>query len=149
MLRAVLDTNIVVSGTISSSGAPYDVLQAWRQRRFTLVTSPDILLEIQRVFDYPKIRKSYDLEPKTIKAIIARLNKYSVVTAGKVKVSAIDDDPTDNMFLACAKEAEADFIVTGDSHLLDLKSFEGIPIVSPRYFLNTLDERAKNQQEEH
>lgn len=141
MLRAVLDTNIVVSGTISSSGAPYDVLEAWRHRRFVLTTSPPILKEIRRVFEYPRIKNSYDLDAKTVKAIIARLSKYAAVTPGELTVNLVHDDPGDNMFLACAKEAEADFIVTGDAHLLDIKSFEGIPIVSPRYFLKIIEER--------
>ncbi|NIM47522.1 MAG: putative toxin-antitoxin system toxin component, PIN family [Candidatus Aenigmarchaeota archaeon] len=141
MLRAVVDTNIIVSGTISSSGSPYEVLEAWRLRKFTLITSPLITKEVERVFNYPKIKEAYRLDTKTIKAILARLNKYSVLTQGKLKVTEIKEDPPDNMFLACAKEGAADFIVTGDDHLLDLRSFQGIPIVTPRHFLEILKER--------
>lgn len=53
------------------------------------------------------------------------------------RVSAIEDDPDDNHVLACAVTAGADFIVSGDRHLLDLRSFEGIPIRSAREFLET------------
>ncbi len=120
MLRTVLDTNIIASGTISSSGPPYEVLEAWRDRKFTLVSSTIILKEVERVFQYPRIKEPYHLDTKTIKAILARLNKYSVATQGKLKVSEIKDDPTDNIFLACAKEGTADFIVTGDDHLLEI-----------------------------
>ena len=141
MLRAVLDTNIIVSGTISTSGSPYEVLEAWRHRKFVLTISPQILKEVERVFEYPKIKESYGLDTKTIKAILARLNKYSVFTQGKLRVNEIEDDPTDNIFLACAKEGAADFIVTGDDHLLDLGAFQGIPIVTPRHFLEILKER--------
>lgn len=141
MIRAVLDTNIIVSGTISSSGSPYEVLEAWRHRKFTLITSPLILEETERVFEYPKIMKSYNLDTKTIRAIMVRLKRYSVATKGKVKVDEIKDDPTDNVFLACAKEGAAGFVVSGDKHLLKLGFFEGIPIVSPRHFLQILEER--------
>jgi len=141
MLRAVLDTNIIVSGTISSSGPPYEVLEAWRHRKFILTISPEILKEVERVFEYPKIKESYHLDTKTIKAILARLNKYSVITQEKLKVNEIKDDPPDNMFLACAKEGTADFVVTGDDHLLELRGFQGIPIVTPRHFLEILKER--------
>ncbi|MBU1669552.1 MAG: hypothetical protein KKF41_04730 [Actinobacteria bacterium] len=53
----------------------------------------------------------------------------------------IRDDPADNMFLAHASEAQADFLVTGDEHLLGLKSFEGTAIVSPRYLMGILEAR--------
>jgi len=141
MISAVIDTNIIVSGTISSSDPPYEVVEAWRDRQFTLITSPLILKEVERVFKYPKIMKSYNLYSKTIKAIKLRLSKHSVVTKGKLKVNEIKDDPADNMFLACAKEGSADFIVTGDNHLLKLGFFEGIPIASSRHFLQILKER--------
>jgi len=141
MLRAVLDTNIIVSGTISSSGPPYEVLEDWRHRKFILIISPEILKEVVRVFEYPKIKESYHLDTKTIKAILARLNKYSVVTQGKLKVNEIKEDPPDNVFLACAKEGAADFIVSGDGHLLDLRTFQGIRIVTPHHFLEILKER--------
>jgi putative PIN family toxin of toxin-antitoxin system len=141
MLRVVLDTNVIVSGTISSSGPPYEVLEAWRHRKFALTTSPKILREVERVFSYPRIKDPYHLDTKTIKAILARLNKYSVVTQGKLKFNEIKEDPPDNMFLACAKEGAADFIVTGDDHLLDLGAFQGTPIVTPRHFLEILKER--------
>ena len=141
MLRAVLDTNIIVSGTISSSGAPFEALEAWRNRKFMLVTSRPILQEVERVFEYPKIKRSYALDPKSTKAVLAALQKYSVTTPGKRKVNKVENDPSDNMFLACAKEGEADFIVSGDAHLLELKSFEGIPIMTARGFIETIKQR--------
>lgn len=142
MLKAVLDTNVIVSGTISSSGAPFEILEAWRNRKFILVTSPPVLKEIQRVFEYPKIKKSYSLDTKTIANILAVLHKYSLVTPGKLKMDEITTDPSDNMFLVCAKEAEADFVVTGDAHILNLRVFEDTRIVAPRQFLEFIKERA-------
>lgn len=145
MLRAVLDTNIIVSGTISSSGAPFDVLEAWRHRRFDLVTSPAILEEAERVFEYPRIKKAYALDARVIEQVLATLAEYSLVTDGGLTVDEIEDDPADDMFLACAVEGEADFIVTGDSHLLRLKALGGVQIMVARRFLDTLEERTGRQ----
>ncbi len=141
MLEAVLDTNVVVSGTISSSGAPYQVLEAWRNGSFTIVTSPPILEEIRRVFEYPKIKQTYGIDATTTGEILARLAKYSIVVTGRFEVDMIHEDPADNMFLACANEAQADFVVTGDEHLLEVRSFEGTAIVTPRYFIRALETR--------
>lgn len=141
MLRAVLDTNVIVSGTISSTGAPFEVLEAWRHRRFTLVTSPLILKEAERVFEYPRIKKAYSLDAETVDRIVAQFAKYAAVTPGELVVREIKDDPADDMFLACAIEGEADFIVTGDRHLLDVGTYRGVSIMSPRSFLIRLEER--------
>ena len=64
MLKAVIDTNIIISGTISPSGAPYEILEAWRNRKFMLVTSGPILKEVERVFNYPRIKSLNNLKEK-------------------------------------------------------------------------------------
>lgn len=141
MLRVVLDTNVIVSGAISSSGAPFEILKSWQNRKFVFVTSPPILREVERVLAYPKIKRSYSLDPGSTKAILMALRKYSMMTPGKLKVSEIKRDPSDNMFLACAKESKADVIVSGDAHLLDIKSFDGMPIMTAREFIETIKKR--------
>jgi hypothetical protein len=141
MLKAVVDTNIIVSGTISTSGAPFEVLEGWRNHKFMLVTSKLILKEVERVFGYPHIKSLSNLKENEIKAIITVIKEYSIVTPGKAKIDEITADPDDNMFLVCAKEAEADFIVSGDKHLLSLRAFQGIPIMTARQFIETLKQR--------
>lgn len=148
MLRAVPDTNIIVSGTISSSGAPFEVLEGWRHRRFTLVTSPPILKEVERVFEYSRIKKAYGLDAKTIDQILARLVKYSAVIPGELTVTEIKDDPADDLFLACAVEGEADFIVTGDRHLLEVGTYRGVWIKTAQRFLVALKERTAGAEGE-
>ncbi|MDP3014590.1 MAG: putative toxin-antitoxin system toxin component, PIN family [Candidatus Subteraquimicrobiales bacterium] len=140
MLKAVLDTNVIVSGTISSSGAPYEVLEAWRYREFTLIASEKIIEEVERVFEYPRIKNDYNLDSKLINKILVCLKKYSVITSGKLELDVIKDDPTDNMFLSCAEEDGADFIVSGDEHLLNLRIYKGIQIITPQQFLKVLKE---------
>ena len=139
LVRAVLDTNIYVSGTILSRGVPYQVLEAWRQNEFILVTSKAILAEIERVLRYPRIRRRYSVTAQDVARLMDSLRADALVVPGEVEVSRTSDDPDDDdKFLACALEAQAGCIVTGDPHLLSLGSYHGIAILTPREFLERL-----------
>lgn len=63
----------------------------------------------------------------------------ATLTPSELEVAAVEDDPTDNKILACAQEGQVDYVVASDAHLADLRHFKGIPIVSPRRFLEILD----------
>lgn len=141
MIKVCLDTNIIVSGTISKSSAPFEILEAWRGRKFMLVTSKPILREVERVLRYSHIKSVCNLEENEIKEIVSAIKEFSIVTSGKEKIDEIIVDPQDKMFLICAKEAEADFIVSGDKHLLNLRTFQGIPIVIARQFIDIIKQR--------
>lgn len=67
-----------------------------------------------------------------------KMSKIAVITPGKLDIEAIPDDPSDNMVLSCAVEGEADFIISGDHHLTDLRIFQGIKIVDPAAFLKII-----------
>src|SRR3990172_13073125 len=134
MLRVVLDTNVIVSGTIQSRGNPFRIIEAWRQGRFLLVTSNALVEEVRRVLTYPRIQK-YGITPQQIRRVIQTLKRYGVSTEGKLKVSAVPEDPQDNQVLAAAIEGVADYIVSGDEHLKNLKRYQTISIVTPREFI--------------
>jgi putative PIN family toxin of toxin-antitoxin system len=134
MIRACLDTNVLISGLISSTGAPREILSALKRREFTLITSDDILAEIKKVLNYPKIKKNYNLTPEQIKRFVAVLSKYSHKTEGELDLKIVEDDPGDNKFLSCAIEGSADLIVSGDIHLKSLRSYQGIEIITPKDF---------------
>ena len=138
LVRAVLDTNVYVGGTILSRGVPYQLLEAWRQNEFILVTSEAILAEIERVLRYPRIRRRYSVTAQDIARLMDSLRADALVVPGEVEVSRTSDDPDDDKFLACALEAQAECIVTGDPHLLSLGSYHGIAILTPREFLERL-----------
>jgi len=143
MLRAVLDTNVIVSGVITNNGIPFEILRKWENGEFVLVVSKLILEEINKVLHYPKIKKKRHLTEKDIANVLKRLKKYSVKTPAKVKIKAIHEDPTDNHFLAAAIEAEAHCIVSGDRHLKALGSYREIAIISPRKFVEALNDKKK------
>lgn len=138
MIRVCLDTNVIVSGLISPSGAPFEVLEAWRNREFVLLTSDEIITEVSKVLQYPKIKKTFSLTDKDIEQHVLLLSKYSQRTPGELKLEVVTEDPSDNIFLACAVEGSADFIISGDNHLLDIENYQGIQILSPREFMKQL-----------
>lgn len=136
--RAVLDTNVLVSGAILSAGAPAEILTAWRERRFDLVIGPTILSELDRVLHLPKIARRYSLDPQDVQGLLDLLSVRAVVVTERHTVSAVLRDPKDNPILSCAVEGQADCIVTRDRDLLDLGQFRDIPIVSPAAFRRML-----------
>lgn len=131
MIRAVLDTIVLVSAEITKGGKPGQILR--RADRFEWLTSEYILRELAQVLARPHILAKFP-KPATRKArsryeklIRAETTIVNVTTA----VTAVSADLKDNPILACAKDGEADYVVTGDRHLLALGAFEGIKIVTP------------------
>ncbi len=139
--KVVLDTNVYVSGTILSRGSPFEILESWRRGQFTLVVSEAILREIERVLRYPHIQERYHLAEETIQRLLISLRTDAHVVSGLYEVSAVLADITDNPFLACALEGHAQYVVTGDAHLLNLKQYHGVRILTPREFLELYCDR--------
>jgi putative PIN family toxin of toxin-antitoxin system len=134
VLRAVLDVNVIVSATIVKKGTPHELLTALRAQEWTLVISPEILGEIQRVLSLPKIVRRYGLTPQDIRDVLQLLETRATVVPGRLKISPTARDPDDDHILVCAVEGRVDYIVSGDEDLLSLDRYEGIPIVSPLAF---------------
>jgi len=144
MIWAVLDANVLVSAAIHSKGAPGQVLAAWRTEQFGLLVSEAILKEVDRVFRYPKLVKYHQWSDQRIRTFMDDLKHLAVITPGETALSVIEADPSDDRYLECAVEGEADYVVSGDRHLLELEAYQGIQIVSPRAFL----ERVRHQPNE-
>ena len=142
MIRAVLDTNVIVSGVIRQAGPPGELLRgALEAGSFTLVTSATLLEEVAETLWEDKIRKYHRWDQEQLLAFLGRLYRHSQVTPGQLTIQVIADDPDDNAVLACAHEGNAAYIVTGDRHLLSLGAYEGIAIVTPVQFLRALAEQ--------
>jgi len=135
--RAVLDTNVFVSGLINPKGPPAAILRALRSKRFVLVSSPPINEEIIEVLNRPYIRDRYGLGDRIfdVSYILWELAEL-VMDLPDVKVCS---DPGDDKFLATADAGRADYLVTGDvGDLLRLHRYRDVAIVSPRDFLSVL-----------
>lgn len=132
MKRAVLDTNIIVSSALG--GALVLVLEKWDQGKFTVVVTSDILDEYFQVINRPKFK----LKQETIDKITRYLYQFSEFVVPEEQIRVIQADPKDDKFLEAAVAGKVDFIVSGDNHLLELKDFRNIPIISGREFIEFL-----------
>jgi putative PIN family toxin of toxin-antitoxin system len=140
VLKAVLDANLFVSALLTTKGNPAKILNRWKAGSFDLVISLPILREIERVILYPKIKKRLNWTGAETSEFLLGLTQFSIVVSGKSEVDVIKEDPTDNKYLACAHEGQADFIVTGDQHLLKEGKYKGTKITTPKEFLDILRE---------
>jgi putative PIN family toxin of toxin-antitoxin system len=136
LIRVVLDTNILVSG-IFWRGNPYKILQTCFQNKLSLIISPAILEELQDVL---RTEKKFELTKNDISSYMRLLISHSTLIEPVQTIDAIKDDPDDNMILECAAEGKADYIISGDKHLLSLNEYSGIKILSAREFLQNVDE---------
>ena len=132
MMRIILDTNIFVS--MALGGQVGKINDGWRAGKFILVVSEDIVSEYLDVLQRPKLH----LKSRTIAAIISRVYRRAEFVEPNEKIFVILADTSDNKFLEAAIVGETDYIVSGDKHLLDLKTFESIPIITAREFLEIL-----------
>lgn len=140
MLRVVLDTNVFVSSLLVKAGLPSQVLDAWRARRYLLVVSPAIIAEVQATLRYPRIRRKYGITDQDVAELVSLLEQDALLVPGDADVSgAVPDDQDDEIILACALDGQADFIVSGDRHVLGLGAYEGIPVLTVRGFLAHLE----------
>jgi putative PIN family toxin of toxin-antitoxin system len=137
MIKAVIDANVFISSALAPGSIPDKVIDLVRQGKITLVISPDILAEIREVLLYPKIKKRLSLTAKDADEFVSQIAKTALITAGLFNLKVIKADPQDDKYLACALEGQADYIISGDRHLLDLKSFRGIKIMPPGTFLES------------
>ncbi len=138
VLRVVLDTNVYVSSVILSRGTPFEILEAWRNQAYILITTEAIIAEIERVLQYRRIRDRYHITDEDSAQLIASLRADALVVPDSYTAYGICSDPDDDKFLACASIAQADYIVTGDPDLLILKRYEKTVILKPHEFLNRL-----------
>jgi putative PIN family toxin of toxin-antitoxin system len=134
VIRAVLDTNVLVSALLFS-GLPARLVPAWQASRFHPVISSPILDEYLRTLAYPKFR----LTPGDIRALAEEAILPFFETARiKVPPFTMIRDPDDAKFVECALAASVPWIVSGDSDLLDLGRVESVQIITVRAFLDQL-----------
>lgn len=91
--------------------------------------------EVGRVLYYPRIQQRFKPTEETLRRFFRLVFRKAIITKDLYEVDTITEDPTDNKFLACALEGKADFIVSRDPHLRNLKEFQGIEIVDVKTFV--------------
>lgn len=137
-VRAVLDTNVLVGGLVAEQGLPRQILDAWLDGRYTLVISLYLVEELVHVLSYPRIAERLQLDKEELEILLAALLSKAEVTPGQLYLPGVTRDPKDDAVVACAKEGQADVIVSGDQYLLALDEYEGIRVLTPRQFVEML-----------
>ena len=137
-MRAVLDTNVVVSAAVNPKGPPAEIIRAWRARSFEWVTSLALLDELERTVFSPRVRRYMAWGEDEVAEFVTVVRQRAEVVSPSQQIDAIKDDPPDNRILEAAITAQADYIVSGDRHLLELKTCEGVQVVTPARFVAVL-----------
>ncbi len=134
-VKAVIDTSVMVSVAFAKEGLTKELRDMIAEGAFQLVTSKEILAELYRVLHYPRILRQFKPTKEELEEFIGMILERATITEGHVSLRKIKEDPSDDKFLACAMEGKADFIVSRDPHLRNLKRFQGIEIVDVRTFV--------------
>lgn len=135
LMRIVLDTNVLISALLFGDRLAQFV-KLWRMGRIKLLVSRDITNEYLKVLAYPK----FELTKREIfKIIREELAPYVERVEITHTTHAVLEDASDNKFLECAVSGKAHYIVSGDEHLLVIKSYKGIPIITASKFLGLMD----------
>jgi putative PIN family toxin of toxin-antitoxin system len=129
--RVVLDTNVLVSALLFT-GELSKIVELWQQGEVVPLISRETFDELRAVLGYPK----FSLAPEEIQSIIENeILPYFEVVGIKENIRGVCRDPEDDKFLACALAGAAHFILSGDKHLTDLKSYKTIRIMKASEFL--------------
>lgn len=139
-MRVVLDTNIYISG-LFFGGIPRRILDLIEEKFITPCFTIKTFTELERLLYHDKFIKQRNLLSFSIADFLNRIKSYSLIFPQPSEIPIpiiIKEDLPDNYFLACAILSQVSFIVSGDKHLLKLKKFQGIRIVSPREFLKII-----------
>jgi len=142
MLKVVLDANIFVSAVLKPHSDLARIFELVREDKIKLILSEEILSEIRAVLLYPKIKKRHGRSRKEIEELLDKASQASLLAPGRIDCGEIREDPADNKYFSAALEAKADFIISGDHHLKNLKVFEGIRILDPSAFLAFVEKNA-------
>jgi len=116
-------------------GKPRKLIDLAEAGSITVCTSPDLLRELREVLIRPKLSGRLAAVGSSAEEVVEQFAALAQVVEVSVSVTVITADPDDNNVLSCALAAQADYIVSGDRHLLDLASYEGVEILDAAQFL--------------
>lgn len=138
MVSAVLDTNVLASGTVSVANAPGQILDAWHARKFELVISAHIIDELTRTFKKPYFKNQ--LTKQAVNNFIDLLQNEAFFTPITVQVQGVATHPEDDLVISAAISGSVDYLVTGDQPLLRKvgNSYRGVAFITPKDFLKIL-----------
>ena len=137
-IRAVLDTNIYVSALFWKQGNPHRIIQKGIDEEIEIFASEEIIEELRKI-----LKRDFNENDKLIKRQINFLLLFVDTAEINQKIEIVKEDADDNKIIECAIASNAKFIVSGDNHLLKIRKFRDIKIVSPKEFLDILSTQAQ------
>jgi putative PIN family toxin of toxin-antitoxin system len=141
-LRITLDTNVLVSGFISKHGHPADILElVIMLEEIKLVLSEEILEEFQEVLTREEVKARFGFSKPEVVEFVKAIRGVAEIVAIESDFKVVSEDPEDDVVVNTAYDGKADYIVSGDKHLLRLRRFKGVRIVSPTSFLTIVAKR--------
>ncbi len=139
MLRAVLDSTVLVSAFLQEGGVSDALLGHVYEGNFSLYLANEILAEARRtLLESEHIRRRYIYPDDSVERFIHALRRIANLISSLPPLTGIVRDPNDDMIIACASAASADYIVTRDKDLLSLRVYDAITMVTPEVFMETL-----------
>ena len=141
-MKVVLDTNIWLSG-IFWQGNPYKIIKLAEQRKIEIIISRDIIEEIIEVLNRDsRFQRFIENRKASISDLIKTTLYIATLIETKTKIHVIKEDPDDDKILEAAVDGKADYIISGDRHLLDLSQFNEIKIIKAKEFLENCNTKA-------
>ncbi len=147
MIRATLDTNVLVSGLAGlevPASTPGAIIWHWLNNTFELVISAGILAELERTLAKPYYRSRRSLAQ--IEAAVRLIVSEATIVIPTITTSGVTTHPEDDLVLAVAASAGVDYLVTGDKPLQRLGAYQGVRMISPRAFLDLLEATSGNEE---
>jgi len=139
-LLLVLDADVIVAGTIASSGACHDIVDAWLEGDFEVAVCPELVGEVEKALKHPRVTGRYSLEVRgDVDSWIRRIETEATMSRDPVNPPrVVPDDPGDDYLVALAIAAGADVLVTRDRHLSKVRPSGDLEIISPYALLERL-----------
>ena len=136
-MRVVIDANILISFLLTHGPTISEILRRWKNHQFTLLTSEEILVEIKQTIE--RFVMGNLIESEEAESLIRRVEQESEISTSLSTVT-VSSNKKDNRYLECAKDGNADLLVTGDKkHLLRIKKFGKTRVISPKEFVRIFE----------
>ncbi|MEK6973921.1 MAG: putative toxin-antitoxin system toxin component, PIN family [Nanoarchaeota archaeon] len=134
--RIVLDTNILISA-FGWKGNPYRILNLVIDQNFELIISQKQIEELRRVLTYPRLKITQEQQSRFLNLVL----NIAIVVKTNDRLNIIKEDPSDNIILESAADNDVEYLISGNKHLLKLKKFENVKIMTAAQFLSFIKDK--------
>lgn len=134
-MKVVVDTNVFVSSFLNPQGVPRRVIDLWKAGRVTLCLSTPIIAEYAEVLSRFGLAEGPELK-ELLDLFAARM--HVIFTPKPPRIALVPEDPADEKVIECAIAADAEFLISGDKHLLTIGTHDSIVILTPVSFLDRM-----------